>query len=72
VPEEVVDTVRDTVLEKPTPQFWRVVMSLQDVLAGDFYIEYVKKGDIMMLSAGRIGIDNVYSLKNGMCATHRS
>jgi len=47
-------------------------MSLQDVLAGDFYIEYVKKGDIMMLSAGRIGIDNVYSLKNGMCATHRS
>lgn len=47
-------------------------MSLQDVLGGDFYTEYIRKGDVMMLSEGRIGIDNVYSVKDGECATRPS
>ncbi|KAK5657789.1 hypothetical protein OQA88_2862 [Cercophora sp. LCS_1] len=41
-------------------------MSLHDVLGGDFFTEYIKKGSVMMLSKGRRGIDNVFMLKHGL------
>ncbi|KAK1755894.1 ribonuclease P protein subunit p40 [Echria macrotheca] len=67
VPEESFEAVRTALVQNsPAPEFKRVVMSLQDVLSKDFYTEYIRKGDIMMLSEGRIGVDNVYSLKGGI------
>lgn len=85
MPDEAFEAVHEAVVKtRPAPEFKRVVMSLQDVLGGDFFTEYIKKGrsnivgisalvksnivtgNIMMLSEGRIGIDNVYSLKDGM------
>ena len=86
VPAEAYDAVQEAIAKRPAPEFRSVVMSLREVLAGDFFTEYVKKGispntsnslfqclhsigDIMMLSQGRVGIDNVYSLKNGMLSS---
>lgn len=40
-------------------------MTLLQILEGDFFTEYVKIGDIMMLSRGRHDVDNVFALKDG-------
>ncbi|KAK0643336.1 ribonuclease P 40kDa subunit-domain-containing protein [Cercophora newfieldiana] len=67
VPEEAYEAVHAAVVQnREAPQFKRVVISLRDVLSGDFFTEYIKKGNIMMVSEGRIGIDNVYCLKDGV------
>ena len=45
VPEEAFNTVlAELVRDKPAPEFKKVVMSLHDVLSGDFFTEYIKKG----------------------------
>lgn len=85
IPQESFEVVRKILNEKAAPEFKRVVMSLHDVLSGDFFIEYIKKGslrplfkpsqwrkltryalgNVMMLSEGRKGIDNVFTFRNG-------
>ncbi|KAJ3578178.1 hypothetical protein NPX13_g2393 [Xylaria arbuscula] len=40
-------------------------MTLRQVLEGDFFTEYIKIGNVMMVSEGKIGVDNVISLKDG-------
>ncbi|KAK0715907.1 ribonuclease P 40kDa subunit-domain-containing protein [Lasiosphaeris hirsuta] len=67
LPQEAFEAVNVALLRaKPAPEFKKVTMSLQDILTGVFFAEYIKKGDVMMLSGGRRGIDNVYSLKHGV------
>ncbi|KAK3390802.1 ribonuclease P 40kDa subunit-domain-containing protein [Podospora didyma] len=67
LPQEAYDAVyAKLVSDRPAPEFKRVVMSLHDILSGDFFAEYIKKGNINMLSEGRRGIDNVFCLKNGV------
>ncbi|OCL01504.1 hypothetical protein AOQ84DRAFT_306556 [Glonium stellatum] len=44
----------------------RVYMSLGEILMGDFFNEYIKKGNILMLSEGRPGVDNMFSLYEGV------
>jgi len=41
-------------------------MKLSQVIEGDFFNDYIKTGDIMMLSEGRAGIDNRFSLSEGI------
>ncbi|KAK4134075.1 hypothetical protein BT67DRAFT_449671 [Trichocladium antarcticum] len=66
LPQEVFDVVQEKlVTDRPAPEFKRVVMSLHDILSGDFLTEYIKKGNVLMLSEGRRGIDNVFSLRSG-------
>lgn len=40
-------------------------MTLLQILQGDFFTEYIKIGDIVMLSRGRTDLDNVFTLKDG-------
>lgn len=40
-------------------------MTLSQILEGDFFTEYIKIGNIMMLSRGRNDVDNVFTLKEG-------
>ncbi|KIW91244.1 uncharacterized protein Z519_08140 [Cladophialophora bantiana CBS 173.52] len=47
-------------------EYAKVIMKLEDVLKGDFFTEYIKRGNILMLSEGEAGVDNVYSLKQGV------
>jgi hypothetical protein len=95
VPKELLETILDKVTARKAPEFQSVVMSLHDVLSGDFFANYIKKGnypvkpkriatsstsetaysisgDILMLSEGRIGIDNVFALSHGIRHGHQS
>ncbi|KAI4218503.1 MAG: hypothetical protein LQ349_008685 [Xanthoria aureola] len=66
LPEELYESVWKDVSNKlQMLGYSRVTMPLSALLEGDFFNTYIKAGDIMMLSEGRPGIDNLYSLKNG-------
>lgn len=68
VPQASADLIQRTLSERSpasTPRYARVVMTLGRVLEGAFFTEYVKAGNISMLSQGRLGQDNVFSLKDG-------
>ncbi|KIW82441.1 hypothetical protein Z517_05468 [Fonsecaea pedrosoi CBS 271.37] len=47
-------------------KYAKVIMKLADVLSGDFFTEYVKRGNILMVSEGEAGVDNIFSLKEGV------
>lgn len=51
-----------------SPTYHRVIMKLGDILSGEFFTQYIKVGNIMMLSEGNTGQDNVFALKDGTCA----
>ncbi|CAK7562468.1 MAG: hypothetical protein SEPTF4163_000314 [Sporothrix epigloea] len=71
LPRACADEVQKKLARRPPtfttqPQrYARVVMTLGQVLQGTFFTEYVKAGSILMLSEGRLGQDNVFSLKDG-------
>ncbi|KAI0803927.1 ribonuclease P 40kDa subunit-domain-containing protein [Xylaria sp. FL0064] len=67
LPEELLQLVKERTLDDPaqTPCYHRVIMTLGQVLRGDFFTQYIKIGNIMMLSEGKVGIDNVFSIKDG-------
>ena len=41
-------------------------MKPSDIISGDFFTSYIKVGNIVMLSEGRSGTDNVLSLSDGV------
>lgn len=59
------DAGASTMLRTAQPKYARVTMTLRQILEGPFYTEYVQAGNIMMLCQGRVGQDNVVSLRNG-------
>ncbi|KAI2626274.1 ribonuclease P 40kDa subunit [Xylaria nigripes] len=67
IPEEVLQLVKEGILDDTarTPQYRRVIMTLGQVLEGDFFTQYIKIGNIIMLSEGKIGVDNVFAIKDG-------
>ncbi|KAK8156306.1 ribonuclease P 40kDa subunit-domain-containing protein [Phyllosticta citrichinensis] len=44
----------------------RVYMTLGEIVDGDFFNDYVKTGNILMIAEGRRGIDNTFSLREGV------
>ncbi|KAK4226670.1 ribonuclease P 40kDa subunit-domain-containing protein [Podospora fimiseda] len=67
IPQDVFELVQAKLLQdEAIPKFTRIVMSLQDVLSADFLTKYVKEGNVSMLSEGRLGIDNVFTLRKGV------
>ncbi|KAF2448027.1 hypothetical protein P171DRAFT_383358 [Karstenula rhodostoma CBS 690.94] len=68
LPEEIYEIVKGHVEGTAATAkgvYARVYMKLGEVLQGDFFNEYIKKGNIMMLSEGRPLVDNVFSLYDG-------
>lgn len=66
MPQDQWQAIQGQVLGKePAPEFCRVTMTLLQVLQGDFFTEYIKIGDVNMLSRGRTDLDNVFTLKDG-------
>ncbi|KIX04683.1 uncharacterized protein Z518_05553 [Rhinocladiella mackenziei CBS 650.93] len=47
-------------------RYAKVIMRLDELLQGDFFTEYIKRGDILMLSEGDPGVDSVFYLKDGI------
>ncbi|KAI1179365.1 ribonuclease P 40kDa subunit [Nemania sp. FL0916] len=67
LPDEVLQLVKEKILNDMgrAPSYQRVFMTLGQVLEGDFFTQYIKIGNIMMLSEGKIDLDNVFSIKDG-------
>ncbi|KAL4881542.1 ribonuclease P 40kDa subunit-domain-containing protein [Aspergillus karnatakaensis] len=66
MPKEVYSTIQrglDSNLQEPS--YARVSMSLSSLVEGDFFNSYIKKGNVLMISEGRSGLDNVYTLQDG-------
>ncbi|KAJ5567409.1 hypothetical protein N7535_006715 [Penicillium sp. DV-2018c] len=50
----------------PTPTHVRVFMAPSALLEHDFFNTYIKSGNILMISEGRSGLDNVFTLRDGI------
>ncbi|KAF6220904.1 hypothetical protein HO133_002584 [Letharia lupina] len=72
LPQELYDVVWKEVEAKISNiQYSRVIMPLSGLLEGDFFNRYIKIGNILMLSEGRPGVDDRYSLKDGKLVPER-
>ncbi|KAI1437238.1 ribonuclease P 40kDa subunit [Xylaria sp. CBS 124048] len=67
LPEESLQLIKGGILDDPSriPSYFRLIMTLGQVLEGDFFTQYIKVGNIIMLSEGKVGADNVFSIKDG-------
>ncbi|KAK5053711.1 hypothetical protein LTR84_001672 [Exophiala bonariae] len=54
-------------LENAVPRisYAKVIMKLEQLLQGDFFNEYIKRGSIVMISEGDAMADNIFSVKEG-------
>ncbi|RLM00471.1 hypothetical protein CFD26_107480 [Aspergillus turcosus] len=67
LPEEVYASIKDSLEPKVQKlRYARVFMSPSALLEGEFFNAYIKTGNILMISEGRSGSDNVYTLKDGI------
>ncbi|KAF5022336.1 hypothetical protein F66182_5623 [Fusarium sp. NRRL 66182] len=67
LPAEAYDPVREQLADaQKRPRYSKVVMSLGDILQGDFFTEYIKKGDVLMLSEGQITAGTLFTLREGV------
>ncbi|KUM57539.1 hypothetical protein ACN42_g9649 [Penicillium freii] len=67
LPKEVYSQIKpsfETKLEKP--RYARVFMAPSALLEHDFFNTYIKSGNILMISEGRSGSDNVFTLQDGV------
>ncbi|KAI0509302.1 ribonuclease P 40kDa subunit-domain-containing protein [Xylaria bambusicola] len=67
LPDELSLLIKEKILDGAAqiPSYHRIIMTLGQVLEGEFFTQYIKIGDVMMLSEGKVGVDNVFSLKDG-------
>ncbi|ROT36729.1 ribonuclease P 40kDa subunit [Sodiomyces alkalinus F11] len=67
LPDECYELVKQKLVERRAPPvYYRVVMTLGQILDGLFFNEYIKRGNILMLSEGRKTVENVFSLREGL------
>ncbi|KAK6531389.1 hypothetical protein TWF281_008195 [Arthrobotrys megalospora] len=66
LPDEVCELVQQRLDEELKPvQYHRIFMGLKDILEKEFYNHYIRQGNILLLSDGRIDVDDVYCLYDG-------
>ncbi|KAK2016719.1 ribonuclease P 40kDa subunit [Colletotrichum eremochloae] len=67
LPQECYEAAHQKLVkELAAPTFHRVIMTLGQVLDGAFFNEYIKRGNVLMLSEGRTTVENVFSLREGL------
>ncbi|KAH8598793.1 ribonuclease P 40kDa subunit-domain-containing protein [Bisporella sp. PMI_857] len=67
LPEWLYEIVKDGFFtDRAKPTYSRVILPLGALLEGEFFNEYIKRGNILMLSEWRTGVDKVYSLREGI------
>ncbi|KAL5000515.1 ribonuclease P 40kDa subunit-domain-containing protein [Aspergillus recurvatus] len=59
-----IESALDSKLQKL--RYARLSMTLSSLIEGDFFNTYIKTGNILMISEGRSGLDNVFTLKEGV------
>ncbi|EGX53294.1 hypothetical protein AOL_s00006g160 [Orbilia oligospora ATCC 24927] len=66
LPDEICELVQNRLSEQLKPlQYHRIFMGLKDILEKEFYNNYIRQGNILLLSDGRIDVDDVYCLYDG-------
>ncbi|KAF8422065.1 ribonuclease P 40kDa subunit-domain-containing protein [Tirmania nivea] len=67
LPYEAYEVVKDEVFSQLSPawQYHCLRIPLSAILEKDFYNKYIKTGNIVMLSEGRIEADNMYCMSDG-------
>ncbi|KAI9794692.1 MAG: hypothetical protein M1833_007408 [Piccolia ochrophora] len=67
LPEEVYDAVWAELNGKlADARYSRLTCPLEALLQGDFFNTFIKTGNVLMISEGRAGVDNTYSLCDGV------
>ncbi|KAL1988258.1 hypothetical protein VTN96DRAFT_233 [Rasamsonia emersonii] len=67
LPEEIYRAAWESIRSRIKKlQYARVFMPLSSLLEGEFFNTYIKTGDVLMISEGRAGVDDVFSLRNGV------
>ncbi|OBT72425.1 hypothetical protein VF21_08203 [Pseudogymnoascus sp. 05NY08] len=67
LPQELYESIQSDMDSKfSVPTYSRVILPLAELLSGDFFTEYIKKGNVLMLSEGKQGVNDVYSLRDGV------
>ena len=66
LPQELYEIVQRDLARAAAPAYSRVTLPLGALLEGMFFTRYVKEGDVLMLSEGARGVDDVYSLRDGV------
>lgn len=66
LPQELGEIVQRELARVAAPVYARVTLPLGALLEGAFFTRYVKEGDVIMLSEGVRGVDDVYSLRDGV------
>ncbi|KFY36369.1 hypothetical protein V494_05051 [Pseudogymnoascus sp. VKM F-4513 (FW-928)] len=67
LPQDFYESIQSDMDSKfAVPTYSRVILPLAELLSGDFFTEYIKKGNVLMLSEGKHGVNDVYSLRDGV------
>lgn len=66
LPKSMHDACKEDFSKITKPAYARVIMPLSAILEGDFFTDYIKKGNVLMLSEGVLSVDNVFSLREGI------
>ncbi|KAJ5138635.1 Ribonuclease P Rpp40 [Penicillium bovifimosum] len=67
LPREVYAQIKSRLKDKiEKPQYARVFMAPSALLEHDFFNTYIKTGNILVISEGRSGSDNVFTLRDGV------
>ncbi|KAF3929181.1 hypothetical protein AA313_de0202291 [Arthrobotrys entomopaga] len=66
LPSEICELIHRKLNDELKPlQYHRIFMGLKEILEKDFYNHYIRQGNIILLSDGRIDVDDVYCLYDG-------
>lgn len=67
MPDEAHDVIREAVLQSVNPaRYATVFFPLSAILAPEFLATYIKTGSIILISEGRAGIDNTFTVHDGL------
>ncbi|KAI5855928.1 ribonuclease P 40kDa subunit-domain-containing protein [Tricharina praecox] len=70
LPTDIYDIISKSLHSCPSltapPTYHRLVMPLGAILEPDFFNTYIKSGNILLLSHGRLDVDNIFTLSDGV------
>ncbi|KAL4920229.1 ribonuclease P 40kDa subunit-domain-containing protein [Aspergillus aurantiobrunneus] len=67
MPKEVYSSIESSLNSRLQKlRYTYLSMTLSSLIEGDFFNTYIKTGNILMISEGRSGLDNVFTLRDGV------
>ncbi|PNP44124.1 hypothetical protein TGAMA5MH_04411 [Trichoderma gamsii] len=66
IPQDIYDVVVQKMAERESPSYYRVTMSLGQILETKFLTQYIKLGNLMMLSEGKTAMGQLFTLREGI------